>query len=589
MNPESASNSQRTSPIPSHNGSTTGSVEAGTQLSKQNALAKKRKMTPAEREEKQKEKERKEQMKAEQKAQREAEKRLKDEEKKKKEEQRDEEKRKREEEREEKKRAKELENSKKELERKQKEEEKQRKEDEREKKEKSQMRLNSFFPKPTVLNSETISAISNVELLTNEDHRSSGAHASLPIARLEASPTRASASPQKASVTGFEQVFPPFFVQSHVTLAPSNRFYKKGTTFEPAREAIDLQFRLDRNSDSIENSHNDPIALRQLFPNKKRRLNTNFLFSTREIVDKIQESTCDSVDQTQHHLEEAEELLQALPIKHLRFAEDVRPPYRGTFARKVSESSKSSLGRAPFRRILPSIDYDYDSEAEWEEPDPEDGEDLGSEGEEEVGSEDEGDEMDDFLDDEDIGDGLMAPGAKRRAIVGDLAPVNSGLRWETADGKTSNITAGDAKTTDLNSYRMEIIHDAMKGPIDPFSDSYWSKPSHKADSRLTGATTGISTQVVHSGMNPPRVPLHATNRSNVAINNQLQLVDSGGKLVKPVRTPTMRPNTGKVLVEGNDLQEFKKAIEGSDLTKTGLIEVLKKQSVPPKPFAHYKK
>jgi chromatin assembly factor 1 subunit A len=62
-------------------------------------------------------------------------------------------------------------------------------------------------------------------------------------------------------------------------------------------------------------------------------------------------------------------------------------------------------------------------------------------------------------------------------------------------------------------------------------------------------------------MDPPRLPLQATNRSQAP---GAALATDGSK--KPKST-----------VPAEQLEDFKRAIEGSDMTKTGLIEVLKKQ------------
>lgn len=74
-------------------------------------------------------------------------------------------------------------------------------------------------------------------------------------------------------------------------------------------------------------------------------------------------------------------------------------------------------------------------------------------------------------------------------------------------------------------------------------------------------------------MDPPRVPLHAVSRANATVN-QLTLVDSTGKVVNGAPKSS---NQGKRIISSEYLDEFKSAVQGSDLTKTGLIEVLKKR------------
>ena len=52
-------------------------------------------------------------------------------------------------------------------------------------------------------------------------------------------------------------------------------------------------------------------------------------------------------------------------MKFFLFREDYRPPYRGTF----SKPSRILNGRRPFGKDHEVFNYDYDSEAEWEEAD----------------------------------------------------------------------------------------------------------------------------------------------------------------------------------------------------------------------------
>ena len=144
------------------------------------------------------------------------------------------------------------------------------------------------------------------------------------------------------------------------------------------------------------------------------------------------------------------ELLKTVPVKYLRFAEDVRPPYIGTYTKAPFAKSTRKLPRKPFTRALPSTNYDYDSEAEWDEP--EEGEDLDSEGEEEIGDDDEGDDMEEFLDDDDA----EKSGAKRRNIMGDVEPVSTALHWEGSEKqKGSRLVPYGETSLDLRAFRLE--------------------------------------------------------------------------------------------------------------------------------------
>lgn len=236
--------------------------------------------------------------------------------------------------------------------------------------------------------------------------------------------------------------------------------------------------------------------------------------------------------------EAARDMLRQIPMKTLRFGEDVRPPYQGTFTRPVSEASARKLSRNPYHRGLPEVNYDYDSEAEWEEP--EEGEDLDSE-EDEEGSDDGDDDMDGFLDDED--DALLA--GKRRPIVGDLEPVCSGLRW-----------AADGVDAELRAYQIETISDLVKFPIDPFSTAHWEKPK-------VAEPTPAQTRIVPSGGNTLDV-FRVSNPPNAP---------AVGAARPPVTTKAKRP------FPSEQLGEFRQVVEASDLSKIGTIEVLKKRYV----------
>lgn len=232
--------------------------------------------------------------------------------------------------------------------------------------------------------------------------------------------------------------------------------------------------------------------------------------------------------------------LRNITMKSLKFGEDVRPPYQGTFTRAVPDSSAKKLCRNPYYRGLPDVNYDYDSEAEWEEP--EEGEDLDSEDEEE--SDDGEDDMDGFLDDED--DALA--GGKRRLIVGDLEPVCSGIQW-----------ASEGVDAEMQAYQIQTISDTVKFPIDPFSGAYWQKPrAEPASAKGRTMPPTFSNQTLESfRVNPgPDAP-------------------AVGSALPSAATKAKRPFPPELL------PEFKQAVEGSDLSKIGLVEILKKKYVFP--------
>ncbi|PLB51873.1 hypothetical protein P170DRAFT_422817 [Aspergillus steynii IBT 23096] len=478
---------------------------------------KKRKLSPASKEAKQQEKEAKERQKQEEKtkkeeekAKKEEEKRAKEEEKKKRDAEREEERKRKEEKRkakEEEKAVKEEEKRKKEA---AKEEEKRKKEEEKLKKERAQPKLNAFFAKPRSTNN----APANI---TGSPKKSAGDGNSLDSVQ--------------AADNDYQQIFPDFFVQSHTTVAPPHRFGRDSQALGFMRDKVDGYMKV-----ASENSP-DPLAFRpselfQMMPYKRRcgRLPA----SVRDIQSQMQNRNEESG--TSEAVEKPRSFLRQVRMKSLKFGEDVRPPYQGTYTKSLPGSAARKLMRNPFHRGLPETNYDYDSEAEWEEP--EEGEELDSE-EEEEGSDDGDDDMEGFLDDDDD----HPVDGKRRLIVGDLDPVCTGIQWQERGVDPS-----------LQVYKMETISDSVTFPIDPFSTAYWHKPK-AADPAPTGAA-GRSTLHAFMGHAPANAP--TTTQEGAAL-----------AATAPVKAKRGLP--------AEQLEEFKQVVNGSDLSKLGLVEILKKR------------
>jgi len=294
---------------------------------------------------------------------------------------------------------------------------------------------------------------------------------------------------------------------------------------------------MDPNNTSSQPLSFNPCEVFNIIPFTRRRGRHNR--PVKEILQKIQYASDPSLQPTAKQdpttVQNLHQLLRKITLKSLKFGEDVRPPYQGTYTRSVPEASAKKLCRNPYHRGLPDTNYDYDSEVEWEEP--EEGEDLNSEEEEDL-SDDGEDDMDGFLDDED--DALA--GGKRRLIVGDLEPVSSGIRW-----------AANGVDPESKCYRIETISDTVKFPIDPFSTAYWQKPQSEP-----AAPKG---RMVMNGLEAFRV------------NNT-----SGSPAVSGALPPPT--SKAKKPFPRESLDEFKQAVDGSDLSKIGLVEILKKRYVP---------
>ncbi|KAL4913099.1 chromatin assembly factor 1 subunit A-domain-containing protein [Aspergillus aurantiobrunneus] len=469
------------------------------------SATKKRKLSPASREAKQQEKEAKERQRLEDKARKEEEKAKKEEEKAK----REEEKRKRDAEKEEERKKREEKKKAKDEEKAAREEEKRKKDEEKLKKERAQTKLNSFFAKPKGAKDQSLSTVSG-----SPKKPLDGESADL--------------SEKTAKFSEYKRAFPDFFLHPNTYLAPSHRFERDSEALTHLRTRVDSSF----NTGSAEQLAFRPSELFKLMPYKRRRGYQNM--SVRDIL--LQMQSLNDMPETSEAARKLKESLKQVRMKSLKFGEDVRPPYQGTYTKKLPIETASKLMRNPFRRALPEVNYDYDSEAEWE--DAEEGEELDSE-EEEEGSEEGDEDMDGFLDDE---DDHLANG-KRRLLVGDLEPVCTGIRWQD-----------QGTDPELQTYKLETILPSVTFPIDPFSTSYWQKPKIPEP----GQTNGLGHRsTLHSFMGNP------APQSSGPLATQDGNMGAAGK--------------SKRAFPVEQLAEFKTVVEGSDLTKMGLIEILKKR------------
>lgn len=331
-------------------------------------------------------------------------------------------------EREEKRAAQEIERQAKEEKRRKIEDEKKRKEEERERKERNQLKLKSFFAAPTPASTPPAQYIDTKRCNQNIDGTST----------MDKNVTSSMLATNSAELqpTPYYKLFPEFFIQSGVTLAPCSRVEKNKEKLKRVQENLDLclneAFIMDRKPDRLCDmlnlSHHNTVPRGKVF--KSVRLLMEDFYSG-----KITGLRDDSKSSVLGH-----NPLHRIPMKHLKFYEDVRPPYVGTYT-CLPIGGTLKLARNPLRKNLPNKNYDYDSEAEWVED--EDGEEIKSDEEEEELDDDE--DIDEFLDDEN--DELV--NSRHIEINGDLEPISTGLCWEDENRHNPNV--------EMAMYRMEFI------------------------------------------------------------------------------------------------------------------------------------
>ncbi len=525
--------------------------------------SKKRKLTFAERQVKKAAQERLKEEKAKQKAGEQA---RKDEEKRLK----DEEKRKRAEDREAAKKVKEVEKAEKEAakaeKQKAKDAEKARQEAERLKKERvsdrgrcwsaltyllqAQMRLGAFFGRP---------APASTPPSTPEDVSSGVSSRRSSIASIDMERPELDEKPVKTVNADFSNWILPFFPHEHTDVAPYNRFLISHAT---------TVLGIDWLGSPKHTARADHDLLQMKFGPAKAR--TKQVIPIERVIAEISGAHDRPIDLTgSSGTGNAVKLLESTPYKILSFREDFRPPYQGTFTRTLSPRISRRLRRKPAQRVMPKVDYDYDSEAEWEAPEAGD-EDL--EDEDELSDdEDAVDEMADFLDDED-------ETARRRVITTDVEPVCTGLFWE---GEADSTIAG----IDLALYRMDVLSDDTRLPIDPYSTDHWSQTGKTTPSKNKHQPSDVEESTTPA-MQPPRLPLVVVNAPNGSplkkfVTMSSNVIPTHGQ--KENEAPdasnksTTNPKKPTKMISPDLMPAFKTAVAGSDLNKVALVEILKKQ------------
>lgn len=526
--------------------------------------AKRRKLTPSEKLEQQRAKEAKAAEKAEQRARREEEKRVKDEEK-----------RLKAEEKEAKKREKDL--------------EEERRNQDKLKKERSQMRLGAFFQKPATPAKAT-GAADDLEDSANRDRRRSlsletyddiadqirrsqspaKVGKGTPKATQPAKPSHLAATqtPSKPALSDYRKYFLPFDLQSHTVLAPLRYADQTADDNEKAHAVFDAEI----NDPTLQEKYDLGLVpsyanIENIFPSEQGAYEYTNSLTTRQIVERIHGSSSQQpIDLTQDRsMQNPVDLLQTLPLRYLHFAEDVRPPYFGTYTRIQSKTTSRHLSRNPFARKREDTNYDYDSEAEWEEP--EEGEDILNDEDDEAESNGDPDEMDEFLDDEH--DEMKN---KRKLITGDLLPVSTGLCWEDDKRKVVLSTEHNEGASDLSDMRMDFIIPGFTGrSIDPFSTAYWEPAVMPPPGIPVKDTFGLSQQ-------PARQPLKERHNSNSATPDLVGAAEGQKGPINAVSS-TQNEKRGRKpaprVLSKEDMDEFKDAVVGSALKKADLTKGLK--------------
>lgn len=251
-----------------------------------------------------------------------------------------------------------------------------------------------------------------------------------PRGRLDLPVGARSPSPAAQERNEYQRVAQEFFVKENVTLA-TNKFALSPDS-QAAKVAVLDDFVAGRREPVEIKSFNPFQSL--CLPNGVAQPRGKMYSSVRGLLsspDGLQTNPVDLTTESQNvRIQRTQQALKRIPIKHLKFHEDVRPAYYGTVTSVESLASLRKLARNPIAKDLP-LNYDYDSEAEWVDGDDGEGDDVSLLDEEDVDEED-GEGMDDFLDDsEDVGRGP-------RMVAGTMEPESSGVCFEDRTRKNPN-------------------------------------------------------------------------------------------------------------------------------------------------------
>lgn len=201
----------------------------------------------------------------------------------------------------------------------------------------------------------------------------------------------------------YEKTFLPFYSKDNIIV--SNYFKLNENKLNSNKKSIDTQ---------LSNHNSDDTELFEWIKSKKATHGYNIKFKAVTLLQQM--TTKEKTD------EELQILLSLIPQKYIKFYENVRPPFIGTYSKDFSLPIDT-----PFSTDGTGYNYDYDSDLEWvnEEDEEGDGGDIDNleSGEDDEDDEDEEDgsegEFDGFLDAEDPNN----IGSSKKKLIGPLIPV----------------------------------------------------------------------------------------------------------------------------------------------------------------------
>ncbi|GAA5912416.1 hypothetical protein JCM6882_005506 [Rhodosporidiobolus microsporus] len=408
-------------------------------------------------------------------------------------------------------------------------------------------------------------------------------------ANADASTSASSGSAAKPKAKGFDDVFFPFKVRESVEMAEVT--WDAGRRRNGGKE-VEVREEGEMSRETLLTS------LRTRRP--RIRLTSLAHYPSPPVTVRSAVNAISDAGLTNNDVSEYYDLLNdrgKVAVKMLKFREDVRPGYIGTW----TKTSRVVGFRTPFAKESALLNYDYDSEAEWEEEPEGEGEDVNSDGEEEKDDPGAASEADSWLaEDDEIeyeegyeeegdvvmldaeGKGGRRGGAddsddevvfvkdeieeKRRRKIAEkkkkdaeqqkkrrvtlARPVIKGLAWEDEQGKSSEPL--------FKAMKVQFLNDASFG-LNPFT--FVSKPfAHPSAASSSAAAAGKGKENV--------VPSSSSAAATAADGKPVLAPVPAGQVnvLKAKKGAPAKP------FPAEHLARFVHFINGSDKTKIVLVD-----------------
>ncbi|CCE62732.1 hypothetical protein TPHA_0D00910 [Tetrapisispora phaffii CBS 4417] len=202
-----------------------------------------------------------------------------------------------------------------------------------------------------------------------------------------------------SSKTDYEKQFLKFYATEGVHLSTSPQLSSDDLKESIKKLDLFLNSRLEDNTEDI-NQWLDKRTKRRGYKVKNTAVNLLQQMTTKEKGDDALQA-----------------MLSLVPTKYIKFYENVRPPYMGTYSKDIIIPANN-----PFTTEGTGYSYDYDSDLEWVNEEDEEGGEIddlesGEEDEEEEDDEASEGEFDEFLDSEDKHE------TKKKKFIGPLIPI----------------------------------------------------------------------------------------------------------------------------------------------------------------------